>query len=94
MFNITTVDDWIQTLRISGRIGSATALQTLPQLLPIINFSNTIFFLSIVLGGVMVYWHWEAMVTSYLSARVTTFPFKDLAGIVEASDFKIGTVKG
>ena len=32
--------------------------------------------------------------TSYLSARVSTLPFKDLSGIVSSSDFKIGLVKG
>ena len=34
------------------------------------------------------------MVTSYLSARITTLPFYDLNGLVETSDFKIALMPG
>jgi hypothetical protein len=34
------------------------------------------------------------MVTSYLSARVTTLPFTDMTGLVKTSDFKIAVTPG
>ena len=49
---------------------------------------------SFLFGGAIIYWQWEAMVTSYLSARVTTLPFDDLNGLVEKSDFKIAVTPG
>ena len=49
---------------------------------------------SFLFGGAVIYWQWEAMVTSYLSARVTTLPFYDMKGLVEKSDFKIAVTPG
>ena len=53
-----------------------------------------IYFFSFLLGGAIIFWQWEAMVTSYLSARVTSLPFYDLNGLVETSDFKIALMPG
>lgn len=50
--------------------------------------------LSFLFGGAVIYWQWEAMVTSYLSARVTTLPFDDLPGLVDKTDFKIAVTPG
>jgi len=46
------------------------------------------------LGGAIIYWQWEAMVTSYLSARKIVLPFKDLNGLLKTSDFKIAATPG
>jgi len=43
--------------------------------------------------GTILYWHWEAMVTSYLSARTIVLPFKDLPGILK-TDFRIAASPG
>lgn len=40
------------------------------------NLINSLF--SFLFGGSVIYWQWEAMVTSYLSQRVMTLPFNDL----------------
>ena len=48
---------------------------------------------SFLLGGAIIYWQWEAMVTSYLSARTIVLPFKDLPGLLK-TDFKIAATPG
>ena len=49
--------------------------------------------ISFLLGGAIIYWQWEAMVTSYLSARTIVLPFKDLPGLLK-TDFKIAATPG
>jgi hypothetical protein len=44
--------------------------------------------------GVLVYYHWEAMLVSYLSARVITLPFGNIAQLVSKTDFKIAVIAG
>ena len=36
-----------------------------------------------------MFWHWEAMLVSYLAARVTVLPFNDIADLVSNTDFWI-----
>ena len=38
-------------------------------------------FMSLLLGGTLVFWHWEAMLISYLATRVTVLPFTTVAGM-------------
>jgi hypothetical protein len=44
--------------------------------------------------GLLVYYHWEAMLVSYLSARVITLPFGNIAQLVSETDFKIALIPG
>ena len=37
-------------------------------------------FISLMLGGTLVFWHWEAMLISYLATRVTVLPFDSMEG--------------
>ena len=37
-------------------------------------------FLSLLFGGTLVFWHWEAMLISYLATRVTVLPFTTVQG--------------
>ncbi|TRY79728.1 hypothetical protein TCAL_16114 [Tigriopus californicus] len=36
---------------------------------------------SLLLGGTLVFWHWEAMLISYLATRVIVLPFESLQGM-------------
>ncbi|XP_059085839.1 glutamate receptor ionotropic, kainate 5-like [Tigriopus californicus] len=51
-------------------------------------------FFSLLLGGTLVFWHWEAMLISYLATRVIVLPFESLQGLVEGSDFRISLTPG
>ena len=44
-------------------------------------------------AGVLIYYHWEAMLVSYLSTRFTILPFKDINGLM-MTDYKIGVKVG
>ena len=42
-------------------------------------------FLSFLIGGVLLYFHWESMLISYLATRVTPIPFSSLEELRESS---------
>ena len=46
------------------------------------------------LAGIVIYYHWEAMLISYLSTRVIVLPFTNIKELVENSDFRIGLNPG
>ena len=46
------------------------------------------------LSGVILYFHWEAMLISYLATRNVIYPFKDLREMYEETDFKFYTLPG
>ena len=50
---------------------------------------NRILFFSIMLGGSLVYWHWEAMIISFLAVRTTVLPFKNIEELVGKTKFKV-----
>ena len=39
--------------------------------------------------GTLMFWHWEAMLISYLATRVIVLPFNDIAELVSDTDFRI-----
>ena len=41
-------------------------------------FPAKIALISLLFFGTMIYWHWEAMLLSYLATRVTSLPFIDI----------------
>ena len=44
---------------------------------------------SLLFFGTLMYWHWEAMLISYLATRVIVMPFNDIPELVSDTDFKI-----
>ena len=46
------------------------------------------------LSGVILYFHWEAMLISYLATRTVKYPFTDLREMYEETDFKFYTLPG
>ena len=46
------------------------------------------------LASVLIYWHWEAMLISYLATRVIVLPFNNIPELVENSNFKISLNPG
>ena len=57
---------------------------TLPSKLP-----GQIALFSLLFFGTMIFWHWEAMLISYLATRVISLPFKDIPGLVANTPFRI-----
>ena len=49
---------------------------------------------SLIFFGTMIFWHWEAMLISYLATRVTSLPFKDITDLVVNTQFRIITLPG
>lgn len=50
---------------------------------------NRILFYSIMLGGSLVYWHWEAMIISFLAVRTTVLPFYSMEEMAQQTSFKV-----
>ena len=44
---------------------------------------------SLLFFGTMMYWHWEAMLISYLATRVTVLPFNSIPELITNSPFRI-----
>lgn len=44
---------------------------------------------SLLFFGTMMFWHWEAMLISYLATRVTVLPFQSIPELVLSSQFRI-----
>ena len=40
------------------------------------------------LAGTLLYWHWEAMIISYLAVRTISLPFNSLEELVLNTDYK------
>ena len=57
---------------------------TLPSKLP-----ARIALFSLIFFGTMIFWHWEAMLISYLATRVISLPFKDIPDLVSNTQFQI-----
>ena len=49
---------------------------------------------SILFYGTLVYWHWEAMLISYLSTQNVVLPFKNIPELVSKSNFRVATSPG
>ena len=50
--------------------------------------------MSLIFFGTMMWWHWEAMVISYLAVVVTVLPFKDIPDLVTNTQFRIVLMPG
>ena len=49
---------------------------------------------SLLFFGTMMYWHWEAMLISYLATRVIVLPFNNIPELVANSQFRILLMPG
>ena len=47
---------------------------------------------SLLFFGTMVYWHWEAMLISYLATRVTVLPFNNIPELIALSEVQIASI--
>ena len=53
--------------------------------------SSKYYFSSFMLSGLLIYFHWEAMLISYLATRTVIYPFSNLQEMYE-SDFQFYTL--
>ena len=49
---------------------------------------------SLLFFGTLMYLHWEAMLISYLSTRVTVLPFNNIPELISQSQFRIVLLPG
>ena len=59
------------------------------------NIMALIFFFfwnSILVASALLYWHWEAMLVSYLATRKTVLPFHTLSEMYENTDFRLALI--
>ena len=52
-------------------------------------YSNRIAFVTVIFAGTLIYWHWEAMVISYLSVRTVELPIVTLVDLLKRSNLKV-----
>eukprot|EP00094_Tigriopus_californicus_P010031 TCALIF_09674-PA protein Name:"Protein of unknown function" AED:0.38 eAED:0.38 QI:0/0.33/0/0.5/0.66/0.5/4/0/546 len=50
---------------------------------------NRLVFLGILFGGTVIFWHWEAMIISYLAVRIPALPFNNLEELLSQTNKKI-----
>ena len=48
--------------------------------------------LSIIVACALLYWHWEAMLVSYLATRKTVLPFNSLSEMYERTNFRLALI--
>ena len=52
----------------------------------------TYFFYSILVASALIFWHWEAMLVSYLATRKTVLPFSNLAEMYFNTEFRLALI--
>ena len=57
------------------------------------SIQNRILFFSVMAGGTLIYYHWEAMIISFLAVRTTILPFNSMEEMARDSDFKVRRIK-
>ena len=43
----------------------------------------------VILAGALIFWHWEAMIISYLAMRKVQLPFQSLEELVKGTDYNV-----
>ena len=56
--------------------------------------SVKIAFLCLTFFGLLLYYHWEAMLISYLSTRFTVMPFNSIPELIRNTDFEMSVLQG
>ena len=56
--------------------------------------SGKLVFFSLMFFGILTYWHWEAMLISYLSTRFIVLPFNTIPELIDRTAFKIHMFPG
>ena len=54
--------------------------------------STRIVFLAIIVASALIYWHWEAMLVSYLATRKTVLPFGSLQEMYSNTPFRLALI--
>ena len=50
---------------------------------------NRIAFMFVMIAGMFLYWHWEAMLISYLAVTKTAIPYKSFGQLLSSSSDKV-----
>ena len=49
---------------------------------------------SVLIAGIIIYYHWEAALYSYLAVRTTNLPFRNLKELADTAQYKIIVIQG
>jgi len=52
-------------------------------------YQNRIAFVCMMVAGMLLYWHWEAMVISYLAVKKTVLPYESFEQLLSSSSDKV-----
>ena len=78
------------SLKTRGFFGThGTHSNYAPEIIWFSQFSH-----SILIFGTLIYWHWEAMLISYLSYFHVALPFNSIPELVSKSNFRVATSPG
>ena len=93
IFFIAKKSDDEQVANLPENFGAVyEALLLLGSSLEPIKVPTRIVFLSILLCAALLYWHWEAMLVSYLATRKTTIPFTTVTDMYLNTDFRLALI--
>ena len=53
------------------------------------SYQNRIAFVCVMIAGMVLYWHWEAMIISYLSVNKEVIPYESFEQLLSASNDKV-----
>ena len=53
------------------------------------SYQNRIAFVCIMIAGMLLYWHWEAMVISYLAVKKVVLPYTSFEQLLSVSSDKV-----
>ena len=53
------------------------------------SYQNRIVFVFVMIAGMLLYWHWEAMVISYLAVRKIVLPYTSFEQLLSSSSDKV-----
>ena len=57
------------------------------------SYQNRIAFTCVMVAGMLLYWHWEAMVISYLAVKKTVLPYESFEQLLSSSSDKVTVIK-
>ena len=53
------------------------------------SYQNRIAFVYVMIAGMLLYWHWEAMLISYLAVKKVVIPYKSFEQLLSSSNDKV-----
>ena len=93
LFYVSKFAEEIQGMKIEESYGAVyVALLLLGSSHDPVKYSTRIAFVCMLLAAALIYWHWEAMLVSYLATRKTVMPFTSVTDMYLNTDFRLALI--